>query len=73
MAEDIGLNGSSGSAAKRTETTCESTKEQPLMIDLDAMNAKLAAAGLDAPGDSEPTGHGLTIQKAGKAPDVIAH
>jgi hypothetical protein len=48
-------------------------KERPLTIDVDAMNAKLAAAGLDAPaGSDEATGHGLSIQKT-KTRDIISH
>lgn len=46
-------------------------KEAPLTIDMDAMSARLAAAGLDAPA-SDPTGHGLTIAKPAKGPDVIS-
>jgi hypothetical protein len=46
-------------------------EERPLTIDMNAMNAKLAAAGLDvSPKDHEPAGHGLTIQKQ-KASDTI--
>ena len=48
-----------------------SAKEQPLAIDVDAINARLAAAGLDvSPKRSETNGHGLTIQKP-KAVDAI--
>jgi hypothetical protein len=44
---------------------------QPLWIDPEAIDAKLAAAGLSTTGKSESNAHGLTIQKPGKAPDTI--
>jgi hypothetical protein len=62
-------------AEKTTEVTVTleaSQKERPLTIDLDAMDAKLAAAGLAAPAASEEAaGHGLAIQKT-KERDTIS-
>ncbi len=66
----------SGGVEKRSEVTAspeDLRKERPLTIDLDAMDAKLAAAGLDTVSENaEATGHGLSIQKT-KAPDTISH
>jgi hypothetical protein len=46
---------------KATFKTTE--RDQPLTIDMDAMNARLAAAGFTAPSTDDKSGHGLTIQK----------
>jgi hypothetical protein len=45
--------------------------EQPLTIDVNAMNARLAAAGLAATSTGDQSGHGLTIQKP--RANVIEH
>jgi hypothetical protein len=70
LAMEVGLRG-----VDDTPFASESNhvKEQPLSIDMDAMNAKLAAAGLDTPTkDSETSGHGLRVQKQPAQTDPIA-
>ena len=71
LANDVGLSGYSEENFRPIESKASGTKEQTLTIDMDAINARLAAAGLDTPVNTEATGHGLTIQKPGKAFDAI--
>lgn len=73
LANNVSLSSVSQDSSKRPPVVkAEKTEDEPLVIDVDAMNARLAAAGLGAPASTEPTGHGLSIQKLGKAPDTIA-
>lgn len=72
LASDLRHSGDSVDMVKPTVNKPSAAKEQPLTIDMDAINARLAAAGLDTPANTEPTGHGLTVQKPGKAFDAIA-
>lgn len=70
LANEISRNGSQQGVSAPVSKP-DDAKEQPLTIDSDAMNARLAAAGLAVPADSESAGHGLLIQKPAKAPDAI--
>jgi Pex14 N-terminal domain len=71
LVETIRRSGGAEKSAKVQLSEAQKTQDQPLAIDVDAMNARLAAAGLDTPASSEPAGHGLTIQKPGKSTDSI--
>jgi hypothetical protein len=72
LANHIGLNDGAANATSTIAVAADGpAEEQPLTINLYAMNAKLAAAGLDtSPKDNETAGHGVTIQKQ-KTPDAI--
>lgn len=73
LANDIQLSAGTKNGAIKAPVANGRTEEQPLTIDVDAMNAKLAAAGLDAPTEnSEVSGHGLTVQKQRVLDDPIA-
>jgi hypothetical protein len=71
LANRIRHSGDSAATVKSAESRVHVPPEQPLTINMDALDARLAAAGLDLPGDTEPSGHGLTIQKAGRASGAI--
>ena len=72
LANDIRRSREAENAPEIAVSTEAPQKERPLTIDLDVMNAKLAAAGFDAPaGNAEATGHGLSIQKT-NVPDTIS-
>ncbi len=71
LSENIRLSNTSQDAANVSVSKANAGTEQPLVIDIDAMNSRLAAAGLAAGADREPAGHGLSIQKPGKDPSVI--
>ena len=51
-------------------TSGAGTKDASAGIDFDAMDAKLAAAGLQAPPPAETTGHGLSVQKPATKPTL---
>jgi hypothetical protein len=71
LANDIRLSTDAKKGSTSTIVADDSAEKQPLTIDVDAMNARLAAAGLDvSPKSSETTGHGLPIQKP-KTVDAI--
>jgi hypothetical protein len=73
LANDIQLSADTKNGAINAPVANGRTEEQPLTIDVDAMNAKLAAAGLEAPTkDIETAGHGLTAQKQRVPDDPIA-
>lgn len=66
-----------GNSSRETKSPAPVSNErrpddQPVSIDLDAMNAKLVAAGLTGAPNTESSGHGLSIQKPGRGPDPIA-
>jgi hypothetical protein len=70
ITRDVGLTGADQAAFGGKS---ENGKERSLSIDLDAMNAKLAAAGIDAPTtDPEASGHGLNVQRRPAPRDPIA-
>jgi hypothetical protein len=71
LANEIRLSADAKKDSTNIIVADDLAEKQPSTIDVDAMNARLAAAGLDvSPKSSETTGHGLTIQKP-KAIDVI--
>jgi hypothetical protein len=71
LANDIRLSTDAKKGSTNTIVANDSAEKQPLTIDVDAMNARLAAAGFDvSPKSSETTGHGITIQKP-KTVDAI--
>jgi hypothetical protein len=64
LANDIRLSADAKKDSTNIIAVDDPAGKQPSTIDVDAMNARLAAAGLDvSPKTSETTGHGLTIQK----------
>jgi len=72
LANDIGRSRETERAPEISVSVDARLKESPAVFDLDAMNARLDAAGLDAiAGSDAGTGHGLTIQKT-KARDPIS-
>ncbi len=61
LSEDLRL---SSDAKKSSAGVVAAGEEQSMTVDLDAMNARLAAAGLDvSTKEAESTGHGITVQK----------
>ena len=60
LVNDIGLS----TADSKPKTVKDKNPQgEPLTIDVAAMNARLAEAGLNVGAGAEPAGHGLTIQK----------
>jgi hypothetical protein len=64
LANHIGLSASGQDSSVVAAVGNGPTEEKPLTINLDVMNARLAAAGLDAPTkEAEASGHGLSVSK----------
>jgi hypothetical protein len=69
---DVWLTANAKDGSINAAVSAGPAEDQPLTIDVDAMNARLAAAGLDAPTkDTDTVGHGLTVQKQRSLDDPI--
>jgi hypothetical protein len=75
LADNISADTTSEAPAKSSvlSTACAVHNDPPLVVDMDAMNASIAAAGLELSSQGSPSsGHGLSVPRPSIGSDVIA-